>query len=469
MYLFIYPNFSLFPHAAPSSPPIRVTHTYSLEKVPPLYGGRRAPLSLNIIIVGAGIAGLAATHTLAHAGHRITLLESASVLSGRRGRYPSLSNATRLLRRWGLGQALAAVGVEPTAIVFRRYDTGSRVGYTRWGTRMLEDHGSPTIISIAGITMRCSTVSRAPPWRGPSVTLASGEVLYADVIIGADGVKSHCRKTVTGLDDAPIPTGDAAPRAAPVGRDPRDDRVDGPEAPSEWLTTYAQRRVQLGIDPPRRRIGRIVDRGGSGEKMRADFADFEPSVQKLLSFVKSTLKWRLMDRKPLDTWVHPQGRLTLLGDACHPMLPYRAQGAAIAVEDAAVLGALFSRVSSLSQVPALLRAYQDLRFVTRATATQESSRLNQKIFHLLDGPDQRARDNAMRAAMAAELEGRPIPDGNPNQWADRTKNRIQFDYDAYAEVERWWASGGREQIEALGGRSHGGHDSSVEMALKSRL
>jgi hypothetical protein len=56
----------------------------------------------------------------------------------------------------------------------------------------------------------------------------------------------------------------------------------------------------------------------------------------------------------------------------------------------------------------------------------------------------------MRAAMAAELEGKPIPDGNPNQWADRTKSRVQFDYDAYAEVERWWTvGGGRRRIEAL--------------------
>ncbi len=86
--------------------------------------------------------------------------------------------------------------------------------------------------------------------------------------------------------------------------------------------------------------------------------------------------------------------------------------------------------------------------------------MNQEIFHLPDGPDQRARDDAMRAAMAAELSGKPIADGNPNQLADRTKNNIQFDYDAYAEVEGWWASGGLEQMESLGG---------VEMALKSRL
>ena len=81
----------------------------------------------------------------------------------------------------------------------------------------------------------------------------------------------------------------------------------------------------------------------------------------------------------------------------------------------------------------------------------------------------------MRTAMAAELEGRPIPDGNPNQWADRTKSRIQFEYDAYGEVERWWTGGGREQMEALGGSAggdagDGAHDSSsVGMGLKSRL
>ena len=110
----------------------------------------------------------------------------------------------------------------------------------------------------------------------------------------------------------------------------------------------------------------------------------------------------------------------------------------------------------------------------RATTTQESSRLNQKIFHLPDGPDQRTRDEAMRAAMGAELEGKPIPDGNPNQWADRTKSRVQFGYDAYAEVERWWTSGGgRQLLEALGGQSSSdGHklSSSVKMVMvKSRL
>jgi salicylate hydroxylase len=86
--------------------------------------------------------------------------------------------------------------------------------------------------------------------------------------------------------------------------------------------------------------------------------------------------------------------------------------------------------------------------------------LSQKTLHLPDGPEQRARDDGMRRAMAAELEGTPIPDGHGKSilLAERAKNHIQFDYDAYAEVERWWASGGREQIDALRGHSDGGHD-----------
>jgi salicylate hydroxylase len=122
----------------------------------------------------------------------------------------------------------------------------------------------------------------------------------------------------------------------------------------------------------------------------------------------------------------------------------------MAIEDAGVLGNLFSRVSSPAQIAPLLRAYQALRYA-RASATQASSRLNQKIFHLPDGPAQRERDEQMRAAMRVEL-GEAADDGsdagNPNQWADKTKNRIQFGYDADGEVDQWWAENGA-RVEAL--------------------
>jgi len=171
-------------------------------------------------------------------------------------------------------------------------------------------------------------------------------------------------------------------------------------------------------------------------------------VRKLLGFVQSTLKWRLMDRKPLNKWIHDSGRVILLGDACHPMLPYRAQGAAMTIEDGAVLGNLLSRISHISQLRPLLKAYQDLR-LPRTAEAQVSSRLNQRIFHLPDGPEQRKRDVNMRKAMALELSGdaeemRKQLTGNHNQWADKTKNDSLFGYDADAEVDKWWAAHGKE-------------------------
>lgn len=401
-------------------------------------------------------------------------------------------NATRLLLRWDLCPALRAHAVEPTAIVFRRYGMGVRAGYTRWGSRVTLDHGAPyyhihrgdyqamlhQLACAAGVRICLGAPVRAvqpdPAVQGgPSVTLASGEVFYADLVVGADGVKSTLQKTVTGLDDRPREIGDAAYRATVS----IDHLLQDPElrpfvetaemtawmAPGRHMMGYcirAKKEYNMVLIHPDDGSVESWTSEGSGDKMRADFADFEPRVQKILSFVKSTLKWRLMDRKPLPTWVHPKGRVVLLGDACHPMLPYIGQGAAITVEDAAVLGAVLSHVSSLAQVPALLQAYQDLR-LPRASATQDVSRFNREVFHMPDGPAQRARDEAMRAATAAELdeEGVTPPiqtDGNPNQCADRTKIGIQFGYDAYAEVERWWNAGGRERIEALAGTGSDG-------------
>lgn len=162
-----------------------------------------------------------------------------------------------------------------------------------------------------------------------------------------------------------------------------------------------------------------------------------------------------MDRQPLEKWVHSSGRVALLGDSCHPMLPYRAQGAAMAIEDAAVLGNLFSRLSHPSQIAPLLHAYQNLR-LKRTADTQASSRLNQKIFHLPDGPAQEARDADMRAAMELEfrlLRGEHVDvtlEGSHNQWADRKKNMAQFGYDADAVADRWWADVGEREIGSLG-------------------
>lgn len=119
----------------------------------------------------------------------------------------------------------------------------------------------------------------------------------------------------------------------------------------------------------------------------------------------------------------------------------------MAIEDAAVLGNLFSRLSHKSQIKPLLNAYQELRHARTADA-QAQSRLNQKIFHLHDGPEQRARDDSMKRAM---LGHKDVVDGSPNQWADKKKSEALFGYDADKEVEKWWEEKGAKEVGARDG------------------
>ncbi|CCM06073.1 uncharacterized protein FIBRA_08320 [Fibroporia radiculosa] len=437
---------------------------------------RKAPLQLHVLIVGCGLGGVAAAHCLAQAGHQITILETASAISEVGAGIQVSPNITRLLERWGLGDALARIVVEPQAIVLRRYCTGERIGYTRVGRFANASSGPYYHIHRADlhkllydlvapyVTLRLnSTVVGIDPGR-PSVQLASGETIEGDLIIGADGIKSFVQQVVLGQSNLAQGTGDAVYRAMI----PTDLMLADPELRSfvetpEMTIWMGPRRHMVGYNI---RGGKLYNLGlahpddgsveswtleGSADKMRTEFSDFEPRVRKILSHVQSTLKWRLMDRQPLPTWNHSSGRVTLLGDACHPMLPYRAQGAAMAIEDAAVLGNLLSRISSILQLPALLQAYESLR-LPRTADTQAASRLNQHVFHMSDGPQQEARDAGMREAMTKELEkvqGNAETEtftGNPNQWADKKKTDAQFLYDADEAVDEWWREKGERLI-----------------------
>ena len=128
----------------------------------------------------------------------------------------------------------------------------------------------------------------------------------------------------------------------------------------------------------------------------------------------------------------------------------------MAIEDAAVLGNLLSRLERPSQLNVLLQAYEDLR-LPRTAETQNQSRLNQKIFHLPDGPEQEQRDADMRRAAELELAhthngklGGDAAEGSSNQWADERKSKIQFGYDADVVADRFWAEVGEKEIGSLG-------------------
>ncbi|KAJ7352158.1 hypothetical protein DFH08DRAFT_693715 [Mycena albidolilacea] len=433
---------------------------------------------LRFIIVGGGLGGLAAAHCLGRAGHNVFVFESASRIGDVGAGIQVSPNLSRLLIKWGLGEDLRKASVKPQAITFRRYETGHRVGWTKWGETMDRDYGAPyyhvhradlldMLFKLSSpymtLFLKSRVVSLDPDLC--QVTLESGQKFRADVILGADGVKSMVRAVVVGGPDRPMRTGDAAYRAIIPTSEMRKDSdlkplVDHPEmtgwiGPGRHIMGYC---IRGGLEynlvllhPDRGSSGEAYDMPGSVQRMKADFEGWEPRVQKLLELVSTTLIWPLFDRDPLARWVHPAGKLALLGDACHPMLPYRAQGAAMAVEDAAVLGVLFSHVTSRHQIQPLLHAYQALRH-SRTTRTQLEARQNQTIFHLPDGREQAARDQSMREGMEDALRqerGEPSiygSAGNANVWADRTKNRIQFLYDAEEAAERWWKTSGRWEI-----------------------
>lgn len=238
------------------------------------YGSRSAPLSIHIIVVGCGLGGLGAAYCLSKAGHRVTLVESASAIGEIGAGIQVSPNSSRLLIRWGLGPHLAKMAVQPFGICFRRYDTGEKVGYTDW-TGMEREYGAPYYhihradfhkllfdITSPHVTLRLSsTVVKCDPGpESPSVTLSTGEVIKADLIIGADGVKSFVQQVVMGEATEATPTGDAAYRATVPASvllaDPElREFIEHPEmsawmAPGRHLMAYAIVRSPLGYFAP---------------------------------------------------------------------------------------------------------------------------------------------------------------------------------------------------------------------------
>ena len=308
----------------PPAPPASGVDASDIAKRPlSVYGSRKASLTLDIIVVGCGLGGLAAAFCLTQAGHRVTIIESSSVIGDIGAGIQVSPNCSRLLRRWGLGKHLEEIAVKPECLTLRRYDTGETIGLTRWGEVMEREYGAPyyhihradfhkllyDLVAPRVTILLGSPVTECDPGPvAPSVTLKSGKVVRGDLIVGADGVKSFIQQVVSGGPNPAEPTGDAAYRAiVPASlmmEDPElREFIEHPEM-AGWM---APRRHMMGYPIVRRFSFRSSDdhmnslcfqRGkevynlvllhpddgsveswtaeGSADKMRAEFDDFEP-------------------------------------------------------------------------------------------------------------------------------------------------------------------------------------------------
>jgi salicylate hydroxylase len=370
----------------------------------------------HVIVVGAGIGGLAAALGLARAGQRVTVLEQVAEL-GEVGAGLSITpNAGKALIALGLSAELDRIGSRPTEGAMRHYATGEilvRLPQDRtadtYGVPLYHMHRADLHAALLAALLRLQpaavhvgkTVVGVEQGRNAvSVLLASSERIGADWLVGADGIHSAVRSALFG-HDAPLFTGFVAFRGL----------VPAAGAPASFLDpplcmTMGPRRLLMRYPLRNRTVINFValahrsawmEEGWSVRadlaELQAEFHDFEPVSQQLLALTPRDrlFKWGLFDRDPLPTW--QRGLVTLLGDAAHPMPPFTGQGAVMALEDAAVLG----RCAAVASDPhEAMQRYQKARYA-RVVAALAMSRARADVYFAPDPADQ---IKALAAGMA---------------------------------------------------------------------
>ncbi|MEV2234834.1 FAD-dependent monooxygenase [Streptomyces phaeochromogenes] len=373
---------------------------------------------MRAVVVGAGIGGLAATLSLCRAGHEVTLVEQAARFTEIGAGIQLAPNATRLLRRLGLLDAVAAQAARPSHVSFRTWSDGAEICRYALGRAAEEAFGAPYLLlhradlhqalaaAVPPSSVRLNTVVVGIDQddESASVTTASGERLRADLVVAADGIRSAARQWLFGADKA-VFSGTAAYRALLPADEVAD--LDLPDlgiwlGPGRHFVHYWVRRGELlNVVAVVTAEAHVVAeswtaRAEPGEQLR-EFDGWDSRVLDVLERAGQVFRYGIHTRLPLARW--NIGRVTLLGDSAHAMVPFQAQGAAQAIMDAAVLGDALTDATP-ADVPDALDRYVRRRLAT-ATSMQANSARTGDDFHLPDGPESRAR-NARMAAYAAE-------------------------------------------------------------------
>ncbi|POY74198.1 hypothetical protein BMF94_2772 [Rhodotorula taiwanensis] len=360
---------------------------------------------LDVLIIGAGIAGLAAATALRH--HNVTILEQSRLKEEVGAAIHLGPNAAKIAMEWGLDlnnlnspetqwyHELGHDGRTHFKIpIFARKEFGApwllnhRVDLHNELRRLATTEDGPGKPAVIRTASRVAEVQDAETGK---VTLADGEVLSADVIVAADGIHSIGRTAVLGQKLVANRSGHSAYRALI----PRERLLENPRAlaildgdeKGMGLTTFMGSDRRLVAYPCRKgtllNIVAIVPDSeaessteewqvlGDPEKLLDSFKDFCEDAKFILRAAPGCNLWQLREQDPLPTWT--KGRVILIGDAAHAMLPHQGQGGGQAIEDAEALGVVFPPSTPSSAVPERLELAQKLRY-ERATRIQSYSR-----------------------------------------------------------------------------------------------
>jgi salicylate hydroxylase len=328
---------------------------------------------MRVAVIGGGISGLAVSAALARAGVRADVYEQAPALGEIGAGIQVSPNGARLLHRLGLADALDRVAVRPSAIEVRRWHDDAALAVTPLGDACVRMYGVPyytlhradlhaALLSLVdGVALGKRCVGVTPADDGVTVSFADGTSVEADVVLGADGIRSTVRGHL--LDDRPRFAGHAIFRGlVPSAAVPHEDKVLIRMGPGQHCVSYPISGGKLvsfaASSPAAASHGESWTSRASTAEVLSAYDGWHPSVRALLSATDEVSVYLLHDREAVPSW--GTGRIMLIGDAAHPMLPFGAQGASQGIEDALAVAAALADATPAT-VPAALRRYEAVR------------------------------------------------------------------------------------------------------------
>ncbi|KAJ5246310.1 hypothetical protein N7468_001293 [Penicillium chermesinum] len=443
---------------------------------------RTESCQLEILVVGAGLAGLGAAISCALSGHKVHILEAAKEIKEVGAGIQVLPNSSRVLQHWGLEEALTPYMTNPSVCNFNGWK-GNKISFLDFaasekdypGTWYRDFHRADLqrcLVDRAlelGVKMTCGarivTVRVSSDETTATAVAADGREWCGDLVVGADGVFGSLTEELLGRSDPPVKTGDLAyrlllsteemrkdPELAPFVNQPQVNYWLGPDA---HAVNYVLRGGDLfnmvllvPDDIPEESLATTIK--GNVEEMCALFKGWDPRarIERLLKLCESVQKWRLCIRFGDFDWSHPSGAWIMLGDAVHSTLPYLASGAGMAFEDGAVLGECLSRLPdnpyTTKHSPDFLAAKRHALSVFQKCRKQrtkmvvERGNIQQYLYHLHDGPEQEERDRKMQMV--------PTPEGEALAWRDPGLAPKLLGYDHIADVDRCWGAAQSSEV-----------------------